>query len=96
MSMWWLTLPVLLLPVWWHRQKRERIKAMPLATARFLPRAEPQQLRVWRWTERLLLVVRCLLLVAVMAVAATLAALSERRLERPLRRWSQRRLKRAG
>lgn len=38
---------------------------------------------------------RCLLLVTIMGVAATLAALSERRLERPLRRWSQRRLKRA-
>jgi peptidoglycan/LPS O-acetylase OafA/YrhL len=37
---------------------------------------------------------RCLLLLAVMAVAATLAALSERRLERPLRRWSQRHLRR--
>ena len=37
---------------------------------------------------------RGLLLIAVMAVAATLAALSERRLERPLRRWSQRRLRR--
>ena len=37
---------------------------------------------------------RCLLLVSLMAVAATLAVLSERRLERPLRRWSQRRLKR--
>jgi peptidoglycan/LPS O-acetylase OafA/YrhL len=38
--------------------------------------------------------VRCLLLAAVLGVAATLAALSERRLERPLRRWSQRRLRR--
>jgi peptidoglycan/LPS O-acetylase OafA/YrhL len=38
--------------------------------------------------------VRCAVLVAIMAVAATLAALSERRLERPLRRWSQRKLKR--
>ena len=38
-SMWWFALPVLLLPIWWHRQKRERVKALPLATARFLPRA---------------------------------------------------------
>jgi peptidoglycan/LPS O-acetylase OafA/YrhL len=37
---------------------------------------------------------RALLLLALMTVAATLAVLSERRLERPLRRWSQRRLKR--
>lgn len=70
MSMWWLALPILLLPVWWHRQKRERNKALPLATARFLPRAEPQQLRVWRWTERLLLLVRCLLLLAAIALLA--------------------------
>lgn len=70
MSMWWLALPILLLPVWWHRQKRERIKAAPLATARFLPRALPQQLRVWRWTERLLLLVRCLLLLAAIALLA--------------------------
>ncbi|MCG2593580.1 acyltransferase [Ramlibacter sp. XY19] len=39
---------------------------------------------------------RCLLLLGLLSVAATLAVLSERRLERPLRRWSQRRLKRAG
>lgn len=73
MSMWWLALPVLLLPMWWHRQKRERTEAAPLATARFLPRADPQQLRVWRWTERLLLLVRCLLLVAAIALLAGVA-----------------------
>ena len=39
--------------------------------------------------------VRSLLLAALMAVAALLAVLSERRLERPLRRWSQRRLRRS-
>lgn len=71
-SVWWMALPVLLLPIWWHRQKRERIKAAPLATARFLPRADPQQLRIWRWTDRLLLVVRCLLLAAVIALLADL------------------------
>jgi hypothetical protein len=72
-SLWWAALPVLLLPVWWHRQKRERVKAAPLATARFLPRADPQQLRVWRWTDRLLLLVRCLLLVALIALLADLS-----------------------
>ncbi len=72
-SLWWLALPVLLLPVWWHRQKRERVKAEPLATARFLPRADPQQRRVWRWTDRLLLLVRCLLLLGVIALLADLA-----------------------
>jgi hypothetical protein len=69
---WWLALPVLLLPIWWHRQKRQRLKAEPLATARFLPAASPEQLRVWTWRDRLLLLVRCLLLVALIAwLAAT-------------------------
>lgn len=71
-SWWWMALPVLLLPIWWHRQKRERVKAAPLATARFLPRADPQQLRIWRWTDRVLLLVRCLLLVGVIALLADL------------------------
>jgi len=65
--LWWLALPVLLLPVWWHRQKRQRLKAEPLATARFLPSAAPEQLRVWQWRDRLLLLVRCLMLVALIA-----------------------------
>jgi hypothetical protein len=70
---WWLALPLLLLPVWWHRQKRERLKAEPLATARFLPSAPPEQLRVWQWRDKLLLLVRCLLLVALIAwLAATI------------------------
>jgi len=70
---WWLALPLLLLPWWWHRQKRQRLKAEALATARFLPAAEPQQLRIWQWRDRLLLVVRCLLLVALLAwLAATI------------------------
>jgi hypothetical protein len=72
-SLWWLALPVLLLPLWWHRQKRQRIQAEPLATARFLPRADPQQRRVWRWTDRLLLLLRCLLLLGVIALLADLA-----------------------
>lgn len=66
-SLWWLALPVLLLPIWWHRQKRERVNAAPLATARFLPRTDPQQQRVWRWVERTLLLVRCLLLATIIA-----------------------------
>ncbi|MCU6498091.1 hypothetical protein LPN04_09840 [Rugamonas sp. A1-17] len=65
--LWWLALPALLLPVWWHRQKRQRLKAEPLATARFLPSAAPEQLRVWRWRDRLLLLVRCLMLVTLIA-----------------------------
>jgi hypothetical protein len=72
-ALWWLALPVLLLPVWWHRQRRERVKAQPLATARFLPAADPQQLRVWEWVDRTLLLVRCLLLAALIAWLADLA-----------------------
>ncbi|MDQ1921379.1 BatA domain-containing protein [Massilia pseudoviolaceinigra] len=71
-ALWWLGLGLLALPVLWHRQRRQRIRQEPLATARFLPRADPQQLRVWRWTERLLLLARCLLLVAVIAWLADL------------------------
>jgi hypothetical protein len=66
-SLWWLGLGLVLLPVWWHRQKRQSTKATPLATARFLPRAEPKQRRVWRWVEIILLLLRCLLIAMVTA-----------------------------
>lgn len=66
-SLWWLALPVLLLPVWWHRQRREQARALSLATARFVPRVQPEQVRVWRWNDIVLLLVRCLLLAAVVA-----------------------------
>jgi hypothetical protein len=66
-ALWWLALPVLLLPVWWHRQKRQRTQAEPLATARFLPAAAPQQLRVWQWVDRTLLLLRLLLLLGLIA-----------------------------
>ena len=65
MSLWWFALPVLLLPIWWHRQKRERASARPLATARFLPRTDPKQQRIWRWLDLVLLIVRSLLLATV-------------------------------
>ena len=64
---WWLALPLLLLPIWWHRQKRERQQTEPLASARFLPATAPQQQRVWRWTETLLLLLRCVLLSVLIA-----------------------------
>ena len=67
LPLWWLALPVLLLPIWWHRQKRRQLKAMPLASARFLPPADPHQLRAWAWSDRLLLLLRCLLLVTLIA-----------------------------
>jgi len=72
MNLWWLALPVLLLPVLWHRQKRERAATAPLATARFLPRASSLKRRVWRWQDRSLLLVRCLLLATVIAWLADL------------------------
>ncbi|MFC4929263.1 hypothetical protein [Massilia sp. GCM10023247] len=66
-SLWWLALPTLLLPVWWHRKKRVQLTAEPLASARFLPRTEPKQMRVWRWSEIILLILRCLLLACAIA-----------------------------
>lgn len=66
-SLWWLALPTLLLPVWWHRKKRVQTKAEPLASARFLPRTEPRQMRIWRWSDMVLLIVRCLLLACAIA-----------------------------
>jgi hypothetical protein len=69
-SLWWLALPVLVLPILWHRQKREQTKAAPLASARFLPAAEPKQLRVWRWSDPLLLLLRCLMLLTLIALLA--------------------------
>jgi len=69
-SLWWWALPVLLLPILWHRRKREQDRAGPLATARFLPKSEPLQRRVWRWREPLLLLLRCLLLLALIALLA--------------------------
>ncbi|MGZ5183186.1 MAG: BatA domain-containing protein [Ramlibacter sp.] len=68
--LWWWALPVLLLPILWHRQKREQTRAAPLATARFLPQSEPLQLRVWRWNDVLLLILRCLVLLALIALLA--------------------------
>lgn len=66
-QLWWFALPILLLPVWWHRRKREQHKAELLATSRFLPRAEPRQTREWRWKDILLLLVRCLMLATAIA-----------------------------
>jgi hypothetical protein len=69
-SLWWWALPVLLLPILWHRQKREQTRAAPLATARFLPPSEPVQLRVWRFRDLFLLLLRCLLLTGLIAFLA--------------------------
>ncbi|WP_395403340.1 BatA domain-containing protein [Pseudoduganella sp. UC29_106] len=72
LPMWWFALPVLLLPLWWHLQKRERTRTEPLATARFLPAAAPRQQRVPRLIDLLLLFARLLLLVALIAWLAVL------------------------
>ncbi|HAV36900.1 MAG TPA: hypothetical protein DCX52_11190, partial [Massilia sp.] len=66
-SLWWFALPTLLLPIWWHRKKRVQVAAEPLASARFLPRTEPRQMRVWRWKDVVLLILRCLLLACLIA-----------------------------
>ena len=66
-ALWWAALPIMLLPVWWHRRKREQHKAELLATARFLPRTEPRQTREWRWNDVILLLVRCLMLACAIA-----------------------------
>ncbi|MGW8390065.1 BatA domain-containing protein [Pseudoduganella sp. HUAS MS19] len=71
--LWWFALPVLLLPLWWHMRKRERTRTDLLATARFLPPAAPQQQRVLRWSDVLLLLVRMALLAALIAWLAVLA-----------------------
>lgn len=71
-SLWWLALPILLLPIWWHRQKRDRVSVQPLATARFLPRTNPLQRRVWRWVDRALLLLRLALLATLIAWLADL------------------------
>jgi hypothetical protein len=70
--LWWFALPVLLLPVWWHMRKRERTRTDLLATARFLPTAAPQQQRVLRWSDVLLLLVRLALLAVLIAWLAVL------------------------
>jgi hypothetical protein len=72
MNAWWWALPVVLLPILWHRKKRAQTKTMPLASARFLPAAEPKQQRVWRWHDVILLLLRCLLLVTLIALLADL------------------------
>ncbi|UVW29053.1 BatA domain-containing protein [Massilia sp. H6] len=66
-ALWWLALPILLLPLWWHRRKREQRQTELLASARFLPRAEPRQTRAWRWNDPILLLLRCLLLACAIA-----------------------------
>lgn len=70
--LWWFALPVLLLPLWWHLQKRERTRTEPLATARFLPPAAPRQQRVLRLVDWLLLLARLLLLLALIVWLAVL------------------------
>lgn len=69
---WWILLPVLGLPIWWHRQRRLTQKMRTLATAQFLPASPPQLLKVWRWRDRLLLLLRSLILLTMLAILAVL------------------------
>ena len=69
-SAWWLALALVLLPIWWHRQKRQQHQSTSLATAKFLNASEPQLLKIWRWYDLLLLLVRCLLLIFIIAFLA--------------------------
>lgn len=69
---WWLLLPLLILPIWWLRQRRESAQRKILATAKFLAAANPQLVRVWRWREWLLMLLRCVLLIIVLAYLASL------------------------
>lgn len=71
---WWLLLPVLGLPIWWHRQRRQTQQRRTLATTKFLPAAPPQLLRVWRWRDLLLLLLRCLMLLTMLAMLAGVVA----------------------
>lgn len=70
--LWWLLLPIFGLPIWWHRQRRHTQKIQTLATAKFLPSAPPQLLRVWRWRDIVLLLLRCLMLLTLIAILAGL------------------------
>lgn len=67
---WWLALPSLLLPLWWHRQRQRQRQVFPLATAKFLEQAEPQTVQVWRWRELLLLLLRLAILGCLIALLA--------------------------
>lgn len=69
-SWWWLGFPLLALPIWWHRQRRQQTSAQPLATARFLAQTDPRLQSVWRWRQLLLLVLRLLMLACLLALVA--------------------------
>lgn len=69
-ALWWLLLPVLALPIWWHRQRRHSLKIQRLATAKFLASAAPQLRPVWCWRDWILLLLRCLILLSMLALLA--------------------------
>lgn len=67
---WWLALPSLLLPLWWHRQRQKQKQVFPLASAQFLANAEPQTVQVWRWRDLILLLLRLAILLCLIALLA--------------------------
>ena len=69
-SWWWLGLPLLALPIWWHRQRRQQKTAKSLATARFLDQTDPRLQTVWRWRQLILLALRLLMLLCLLALVA--------------------------
>ncbi|MBR7800407.1 BatA domain-containing protein [Undibacterium fentianense] len=66
--LWWWLLPLLGLPIWWHRQRRQTQKMRFLASAQFLAATPPQLLRVWRWRDLLLLLLRCLMMIVMLMI----------------------------
>ncbi len=69
----WLPLFLLLvmaLPLWWHRQRRRTPDSQLFAAAQFLPTVSPQQKRIWRWQQWLLLILRLLLIAVLVALLA--------------------------
>lgn len=69
-ALWWLLLPLIALPIWWHRQRRHSLKIHTLATAQFLAASAPQRRPVWRWRDWILLLLRCLILLIMLAILA--------------------------
>lgn len=69
-ALWWLLLPLIALPIWWHRLRRQSLKIHTLATAQFLAASAPQRRPVWRWRDWILLLLRCLILLTMLAILA--------------------------
>lgn len=58
----------ILLPLWWHRRQQQNTDNTFFAAARFLPNTPATQRRIWRWQQRLLLLLRIAILLALTAL----------------------------